>query len=420
MRQYDRLDEQPWWTPLTRLWCGAAVLGIGASLWAFWLTYDDARDRAASERQIAEACGGLVSGEDLMDLRGGMVRAKPDTSREVDPQYPPGVCRIYRVPEPGKSDGLLTLALRTISETTPLHSVGDDIGSEPFDYFGHEEQAEDEGDVTRQADRTEGQPLGDGTLGVYGADFVTVRADCAPAASDSVPDLLTVTARADYEEVSDEDVSRLADITHKAAAAAAGELGCDVRLRALPTNLDPVSRTLKTATAAHDSCAWYSRYIKHSGRGHLPDRALEVPTASRSTEEPCLLAVSPAAVRAMRNLTGEGLKYADSALTHFPWWMRTVSYFGPDARSVGYDDAFNGDGHLEAGTAGINEGAEVLWASSTCQGKPALHTLTISYTYGLVILDRAKSLFRAYVDDIAERRDCMDVRFPTDKDFDGH
>ncbi|MGI5194470.1 hypothetical protein ACQEVY_12680 [Streptomyces sp. CA-288835] len=306
MRQYDRLDEQPGRTWLTRLWCGAAVLGIGASVWAFWLTYDDTRDRAASERQIAEACGGLLPGEDVMDLRGGMVRAEPD-GREVDPQYPPGVCRIYRVPEPGKSDGLLTLALRTSSDTTPLHSVGDAIGSEPFDYFGREEKNEDEGDVTRRADRTVGQPLGDGTLGVYGADFVTVRADCAPAASDSVPDLLTVTARADYEEVSDEDLSRLADITHKAVAAAVGELGCDVRLRALPADLDPVSRTLKSATAAHDSCAWYSRYIKNSGRGHLPDRVLEVPTASRSTEEPCLLAVSPGAVRAMRNLTEEGL-----------------------------------------------------------------------------------------------------------------
>lgn len=167
MRQYDRPDEQPRRTPLTRLWCGAAVLGIGASFWAFWLTYDDARDRAASERKIAAACGGLVSGEDVMDLRGGMVRAET-ADREVDPRYPPGVCRIYRVPESGNSDGLLTLALRTSSDATPVHFVGDDIGSEPFDYFGHEEKGEDEGDVTRRADRTEGQPLGDGPLGVYG------------------------------------------------------------------------------------------------------------------------------------------------------------------------------------------------------------------------------------------------------------
>ncbi|WP_405588267.1 hypothetical protein [Streptomyces sp. NBC_01092] len=294
--------------------------------------------------------------------------------------------------------------------------MGDDIGSEPFNYFRHE----DKEDVTLRADRSQGQPLGDGTLGVYAADFVTVRADCAPAASDSVPDLLTVTARADYEEVSDADRSLLADIAHKATATAAAELGCDVRLPTLPARLDPVDRTLKSATTAHDSCAWYSRYINRSGQGRLPDRALEVPTTSRSTEEPCLLAVSPKAVRAMRNLTGEGLKYADSALTHSPWWMRTVSYFGSDARSVGYADLADGNQFLKAGTAGRNDGADILWASSTCQGKPALHTLTLSYTYDSVINDQANSLFRAYVDDITERRDCTDVRWPAEKDLDWH
>ncbi|MGX1132517.1 hypothetical protein RKD49_004707 [Streptomyces glaucescens] len=108
----------------TRLWSGTAVLAIGASLWAFWLTYDDSRDRAASEREIAEACAGLVSGEDVMDLHGGTARATTD--RTIDLEAPaPGWCRVYGVPGPHRSDGLLTLSVRTSTDGAPLHTVGD-------------------------------------------------------------------------------------------------------------------------------------------------------------------------------------------------------------------------------------------------------------------------------------------------------
>ncbi|MFC9245773.1 hypothetical protein ACFT7S_17700 [Streptomyces sp. NPDC057136] len=108
--------------------------------------------------------------------------------------------------------------------------------------------------------------------------------------------------------------------------------------------------------------------------------------------------------------------YARSALTHSPWWLRTVSYFGVEARTVGYDGIGGEDKIITAGTAGHTSGA--WWASSNCDGKPALHTLSSSYTYDNVIGPQTMSvLFRAYVDDITKRRGCTHVTYPDAKDF---
>ncbi|OKJ88197.1 hypothetical protein AMK31_12495 [Streptomyces sp. TSRI0107] len=71
---------------------------------------------------------------------------------------------------------------------------------------------------------------------------------------------------------------------------------------------------------------------------------------------------------------------------------------------------------LRPGTAGGHESG-ILWASSTCDGEPALHTLTISYTYDGVIADRREALFEAYVADVTERRGCTEVKLPGGKDY---
>jgi hypothetical protein len=396
---------------LTRLWCGTAVAGIGASLWAFWLTYDDMRDRAASEREIARACAGLVSGEDVMDLRGGMVRATAGrTVRKTDlADGAGGQCRVYRVPEPGTSDSLFTLRIRTSSDRQGVYVVGDELGTgarQPFDYdFDHGEQ-----DPTRRADNPEGRPLGDGALGSYTDESVTVRADCGA----SGPGLLTVTASADYENVSTEDLERLASMARGAATRAADAVGCETRLPALPDRLDPPSRTLRTARAADGSCAWYARHLGRAGtdRALLPDRAQGVPTSPRAPEETCLLAVSPDRARAARDGGQEdAARFGDSATTHSPWWIRTASYFGTDARSVAHEGYRDGHHPLRPGTAGGHPSG-VLWASSTCAGEPALHTMTISYTYDGVLAALRKPLFESYVTDITQRRGCTDVKLP--------
>ncbi|MFD4478347.1 hypothetical protein ACFWPU_19895 [Streptomyces sp. NPDC058471] len=77
-----------------RLWLTMAVGGIGLSLYALWLTVDDFRDRASSERDIAAACDHLVSGAQVMDLQGGMVRARSDDDDDyrLDARHLPSAC----------------------------------------------------------------------------------------------------------------------------------------------------------------------------------------------------------------------------------------------------------------------------------------------------------------------------------------
>ncbi|GEC03852.1 hypothetical protein SSP24_15070 [Streptomyces spinoverrucosus] len=351
------------------LWRCAAWGGIGLSLYAGWLTADDIRDRASSERDINAACDGLVSAASVMDLQGGMVRAETSDYDRLDARELPSSCTVYKVP----SD-----------------------------------------DVTAVADRRpEARQVGDGTLGWYGNWYTTIRAECGPGSSATAPKLLNVTARADYEDVSAADRQRLARLARSAAKELADRIGCQTQLPQLPDHpLEPVPSALHSAKAADGSCSWFARHLKEQGQGRLPDRALAAPTRDANPIESCFLAVSPDQVgRIGDNLPDDQRRYARSALTHSPWWLRTVSYFGPEAHTVGYDDYADGDKVIEAGTAGHTHGA--WWASSTCDGKPALHTLSSSYVYDGVLGAKALSaLFRAYVDDITKRRGCTDVIYP--------
>ncbi|MFF3458250.1 hypothetical protein ACFYXH_28800 [Streptomyces sp. NPDC002730] len=405
--------QGPWRNRCNKLLYAVAFVGIGASLWAFWLTYTDVRDRAASEERIAEACAGIVDAEAVMDLRGGVVRAKPGSGEndEIQLDALPESCRIYWVPGPGKSDDLFSLVVRTSADDVPMNLVGDESWLEPFGRRG--DLASRPEDVTRHADHAEPRPLGDGTLGHYSDDSVTVRADC----SSGKPASLEVTARADYDEVSDEDRRILAELARGSAVQAAARLKCDSQLLQTPAQLTTPERELRAPKSARASCAWYGRHLGGSRRGRLPDRMLEAPTGAKSATETCLLAVSPAGVREIaQHLGGSEREYADSALTHSPWWMRTASFFGAEAESVALVD-IDDRKYLKPGTAGGGEGLGVWWASSVCDGRPAVHALTVSYTYDSVVLDRLPALFRAYVNDITERRGCTDVKFPAPSAF---
>ncbi|ORT54116.1 hypothetical protein [Streptomyces sp. CB03238] len=401
------------------LWRWVAWGGIGLSLYAGWLTVDDIRDRASSERDISAACDRLVSGAEVMDLQGGMVRATAgDDELRLDPREPFGSCAIYKVPGPGKTTSLFTLVVRGSGSSKPLNWIGDDVRLEPFS-GGDDSDGSDEPDVTAVADRRpESRPVGDGTLGWYGNWYTTIRAECGPGSSATAPKLLNVTARADYENVSAADRDRLARIARSAAEELTDRIGCQTQLPALPDHrLTPVPSALRPAQAADGSCNWFARHIKAQGQGRLPDRALAVPARRTNPIESCLLAVSPDQVRRIAGgLKDDEHDYARSALTHSPWWLRTVSYFGAEARTVGYDVIGGEDKIIKTGTAGHASGA--WWASSICGGKPALHTLSSSYTYdGVLGSQRLSALFRAYVADITKQRGCTHVTYPDAKEF---
>ncbi|WP_405765255.1 hypothetical protein OHU34_06325 [Streptomyces sp. NBC_00080] len=119
---------------LIGLWRWTAWGGIGLSLYAGWLTADDLRDRASSERDISAACDGLVSGAAVMDLQGGMIRAKASDYDEyrIDTRELHSSCTVYKVPGPGKTTSLFTLVVRRSDASEPMNWIGDDSGLEPF------------------------------------------------------------------------------------------------------------------------------------------------------------------------------------------------------------------------------------------------------------------------------------------------
>ncbi|MER7111688.1 hypothetical protein [Streptomyces sp. NPDC000229] len=400
-----------------RLWQWTAWGGIGLSLYAGWLTVDDIRDRAASERDITAACAGLLSGAEVMGLQGGMVRAKADDDHELrlDADEPSTSCTVYKVPGPGKTKSLFTLLVRGAGTSEPLYWVGDDAGLEPF----YTSEGADKPDVTAVADRRpESRPVGDGTLGWYGNWYTTIRAECGPGSKRTAPPLLHVTARADYEDVPAADRELLARIARSAAEELTDRIGCRTELPALPDDqLAPVPSALRPAQAAGGSCSWFARHIKEQGQGRLPDRALSVPTRKANPIEGCLLAVSPDQVgRIAGGLNDDEYDSAQGARTHSPWWLRSASYFGAEARTVGYEVIGAEDGIIETGTVGHARGA--WWASSICDGKPALHTLSSSYRYDNVLGPRTlATLFRAYVADITKQRGCTHVKYPDMKEF---
>ncbi|MGW0769425.1 hypothetical protein [Streptomyces sp. NPDC002676] len=256
------------------------------------------RYRASSEREVSAACDRLVSGATVMDLQGGMVRARGSDYDEylLHTCELLSSCTIYKVPGPGRTTNLFTLVVRGSDPSEPLNPIGDDSGLEPFYAYGTGDRA-DKPDVTAVADRRpEPWPVGDGTLGRYGNHFTTVRAVCGPGSSATAPKLLNVTARADYEDVPTADRQRLARIARSAAEKLTHRIGCKTR---------------------------------------LPDRALAVPVRDANPVESCLPAVSPDQVG---RITGG----AAAGHTAGGWWASSLRDGKPAlhtlSTSYAYDD----------------------------------------------------------------------------------
>ncbi|MEB3963138.1 hypothetical protein OKJ48_23235 [Streptomyces kunmingensis] len=378
------------------------------------MTVDDVRDRAGSERDIAAACDHLVSGTDVMDLQGGMVRARSDQDDEyrLDARKLPSACTIYKEVNSHKSTDLFRLIVKSSDDSEPLNLIGDQAS--PFLSTTNGYRLKD--DVTAAADRElEEWPLGDGSLGSYTNFRTTIRAVCRPGSARTAPKLLHVTAVARYTDVSAEDRQRLARIARAATQQLTRRTGCKTQLPSLPESMAPNRTALRSLSSAAGSCRWAGRLAKE-GQGRLPDRALAHPARTTTPVESCLLAVGPRQVKAIAvDLDADQHDYVEGALTYSPWWLRTVSYFGAETHSVGYDSGPD-TVLLKPGTAGGASGA--WWASSICDGKPALHTLVADHIYADVLGEKAlSSLFRAYVDDITTRRGCTHVVYPTAKDF---
>ncbi|MBE8471704.1 hypothetical protein [Streptomyces justiciae] len=400
---------------LNRLVVIAAVVGIGAGGWGLWLETDEVLDRADSREKITRACQGLVDPDRVLGLNDGTDRARPGSSADDvmfdldDMSTPlatmPTECVIYRVGDPGTSYNHFALSVwATPSDDYAQIADGWD---DPFD--ARTRRGDD--DVTREASRSPAYPLGDGRLGTYGDRSVSVKAFCAnePEDKTSIDVQATALYADDDTPLSDADRRTLAELARTAAERAAAKTGCTTELPALPTELPAPSARLTPAGKAKGTCAWYA----DQRGGRLPDRALGAPIGARVSEESCLLAVSgEKASEIWYGLSDK--ERGDSSEPYTPWWLEAESFFGDEAGEVVAEGIGTDQRHLDPGTAGVDTEADVWWASSTCGGEPAVHTLSVQYPYEKYIRPHLRALFQAYVDDVAARRDCTGLKFPTD------
>ncbi|MER5809773.1 hypothetical protein ABT143_16520 [Streptomyces sp. NPDC002033] len=390
----------------------AGVAGLALGGWGLYDAVTTHQARGASRALITSACAGLVDGDEVLGLRGGVDRLRLSDRAEntVDFVSLPDSCDFQTVIDGKKyGDQHFVLKVRVLPAGPPENRL-DTVPRAPFPGRGDAPRA----DLTAQTAPTMRRPLGDGLLGDYGARDVTVTAPCATPLPGTGATAVRASALTGDSRATDTDRRALARIARTAALRLAAELGCTTRLPELPDALPAQATALGPATGdRHDACGWYAALLRTTDRGALPDRALGSPQAAAARTETCRLAVSPGETERIHTARPRADRdHVDlhAVLTRDPWWLETRSYFGEDGGSVGI-----GDGRLPSpvgpGTAG--ERGALTYATASCQGHPAVFTLLADRTYASqVIRDRYAEVFGAYVRDAAARHGCTQVTLP--------
>ncbi|MET9320134.1 hypothetical protein ABZX75_08085 [Streptomyces sp. NPDC003038] len=394
------------------LLCIAGAGGLVLGGWALHDSYESHQDREASRALITEACAGLVDADTVMGLDGGTDRVVmggegPST---VDFETVPGGCVLSRLEERKGRDVKLsqfTLTIQGLPQQRDLHVI-DDVWDRPFEGLERGRP----GDATARTTHPDRVPLGDGSLGDYGAEDATVTARCdQPIASGATS--LVVTAASPSTRDQARDRTALVRLAHRAAEGAARKLGCRARLPELPTALPAPAVDLTPVANRQDSCDWYAAHLRGPDRERLPDRALGVPRVSGARMEGCLLAVSPErAERVFPLLAREerGHQRLDDVLGRYPWWIRTRTYVGDDAAAVAVKVRRASPNPVLTGRAGRI--GQVRYASATCQGRPGTFTMSVPETYAGVLGARLDAMFTTYATGAATRRGCTGLVLP--------
>ncbi|MER5551312.1 hypothetical protein ABT001_06440 [Streptomyces sp. NPDC002793] len=393
-------------TAVNVLFGAVAVAGVGLSVWSVVAQVSDLRARSESGERIEAGCDGLVDPGRVLGLNGGIDRAVTSahlgeiTDRQV-------TCVVYRGGDPGTTYGhfALTLTAHRADPADPdFVGSGVIVDDRPFER-GRGGVDED----TTVADSAVPHPLGDGALGEYGSHRVTARALCADGGRNSSVEASAITGYPD--PTTSEDRRTLAALARQAVERAAVKRGCSAELPALPAEFPEPTTALRPAAEAGGTCAWYGRLIAAEGRGSLPDRALAAPAGKASAHDACLLALSEdEAVRIWPayERTTESPRDIAMVLSLSPLWMKTETLVGDSTRDV--RTGLPSRTGIRPGTAGTD--ALAWWASSVCDGRPALHLMQVSHPYDSMLRDRLEPFFRAYVDDATGRRGCTGVTFP--------
>ncbi|MEU7602388.1 hypothetical protein [Streptomyces sp. NPDC041003] len=139
------------------------------------------------------------------------------------------------------------------------------------------------------------------------------------------------------------------------------------------------------------------------------------PFAAHTRGESCTLAVSQAGAQRIHDgLTDRERADAPGASRihdgHHPWWIRTQTYFGDEAKGT-YGGSLPSRIPVVERKTGRQDG--VLFGSADCQGRPAAFTLQAGATgYRELVGPRLAELFKAYATDAAARRGCTELTLP--------
>ncbi|MBT2478536.1 hypothetical protein [Streptomyces sp. ISL-94] len=402
-------DRGRWRNAVNALVCVAGVGGLAFGGWALYDSYETHQDRNASRALIARACAGLVDADGVMSLDGGadrVVLGGEDPST-IDFETVPDSCVLSRLEDRDGREykySQFTLSLKGLPRARDLHTT-DDSRKAPFNRL----RAGSKGDATARTGLPDRMPLGDGRLGDYGPDDVTVVARCEqPTKAGTTTLIVSATSPSTRHEAGDRPV--LARLARQAAERAAGKYGCRTQLPELPDRLPEPVTGLGPVGERTDSCGWYAAHLRTADRERLPDRAAGVPLAGAAREEGCLLAMSPEGnTRVLRLLTPDEREDAITSLYHSPWWLRTRSYYGDDADAVAVPGRRSPDPVIpgRAGRLG-----DVFYGSMTCQGRPATLTMAVPYNYRSILGPRLDGLFKAYATETATRRGCTGLVLP--------
>jgi hypothetical protein len=257
-------------------------------------------------------------------------------------------------------------------------------------------------------------PVGGGVSGLAGPNSTTVRLYCSEGVFD-VTASAAYTGMASYypKPATTADRARMASVAVTAADRLAGELVCAGQ------DHDPQLPEAPRFTSALDTegtCAWYKPQVQ--ARQHviwLPDEAMGAPVDGDAWRERCALRLTTDAARHLFDTaytdTDDDPPTADDL-----WWADVQTFYDDQDVFVGSTGSTKDtDRPLAPGTAGRYPDTALWWASSVCDGIPAVHVLRVDYGYdSLRAAPHFEQLFRAYVTDVAARRDCTGLEFPSD------
>lgn len=389
--------------------CLAAVVAIGWSGREIWMVWNN-------HRQIDAACGGLVPAGRVLDLSeaGGTITHRVLDEDSFDPDTGiPHDCELYSTEageRAGTSTGIrwfFTGQMGVLPDGQPL--IADAPMKGPLGI--------------RSRTTYPPQPLGGDIAGRVTDSSVTVQLPCEEGTAED-ESVRALWARAELMprrggQVSGHDRAVLAETAVETANNLADRLGCAERLPDAPDEVPALTAGPVPAARAEGTCAWYGK-TGLADRSPYPDEVVESRTDGLAWHESCGLVLDFGRADRVYAEEADSHDWLNSPDTPGEWFVSLHTYAGPVAENIGLTSTDDGEISEPAvpGKAGRSATDPVWWASSVCDGRPQVHTMTVGRpSYARLVASRMEDLFRAYVDDVTIRRHCTDVVLPGHSTF---